>query len=363
MRHRHVGYTAGARRRHTCRASPAPSTRIVYGSTEAGPGTALAHHDLDAKAGKRGAAEPGVEVRIAENGEVCLRSDFLMSGYFEEADATAAALLDGWYHTGDMGALDDEGYLSSSDGVRDVIRTGGETVSPVEVEGALADHPAVAEVAVVGVPDSAWGEVVAAVVVATPGPTSTSRPFGPTATVVWRPTSTLAAWRSSPPCPALRRPARSSATSWWKGSRCRNSILPVQNAVPAERAMRTLTPRYETYTAEVRRLLDAGFEVMRRTGNVNPRVSEIVRDAGLSNQAFYRHFASKDELLVAFSRTACAVWSTTSGTACQKRPHRSTKPANGWPASSLRRPIARPPPLPGLRSRRPAASRPVPRTR
>ncbi|TML87514.1 MAG: TetR/AcrR family transcriptional regulator [Actinobacteria bacterium] len=81
----------------------------------------------------------------------------------------------------------------------------------------------------------------------------------------------------------------------------------MQNAVPTHpdeqrssgRAMRALNDRYETYTDEVRRLLDAAFSVMRRTGSVSPRVSEIVREAGLSNQAFYRHFASKDELLVA----------------------------------------------------------------
>jgi AcrR family transcriptional regulator len=81
----------------------------------------------------------------------------------------------------------------------------------------------------------------------------------------------------------------------------------VQNAVPTHpdeqrssgRAMRALADRYEAYTDEVRRLLDAAFSVMRRTGSVSPRVSEIVREAGLSNQAFYRHFASKDELLVA----------------------------------------------------------------
>jgi AcrR family transcriptional regulator len=80
----------------------------------------------------------------------------------------------------------------------------------------------------------------------------------------------------------------------------------VQNAVPSasaaaapDRALRALAGRYEAYSNEVRRLLDAAFAVMRRTGSVSPRVSEIVREAGLSNQAFYRHFASKDELLVA----------------------------------------------------------------
>jgi AcrR family transcriptional regulator len=73
----------------------------------------------------------------------------------------------------------------------------------------------------------------------------------------------------------------------------------MQNAVPTDRAMQALAVRYEAYTDEVRRLLDAAFSVMRRTGSVSPRVSEIVGEAGLSNQAFYRHFSSKDELLVA----------------------------------------------------------------
>ena len=100
-----------------------------------------------------------------DGGEVCLRSPFLMDGYFDNPEATAEALRDGWYHTGDLGALDDEGYLSIVGRARDVIRTGGETVAPAEVEAVLGDAPDVAEVAVVGVPDPAWGEVVSAVVV------------------------------------------------------------------------------------------------------------------------------------------------------------------------------------------------------
>ncbi|HUF84588.1 MAG TPA: hypothetical protein VMQ81_08370, partial [Acidimicrobiia bacterium] len=86
-----------------------------------------------------------------------------------QPDETAAALRDGWYHTGDLGAFDDEGYLSIVGRARDVIRTGGETVAPSEVEAVLADHPGVREVAVVGVPDPQWGEVVCAVVVAAAG--------------------------------------------------------------------------------------------------------------------------------------------------------------------------------------------------
>ena len=92
-----------------------------------------------------------------------------MDGYFEQPDATAEALQDGWYHTGDLGSLDDEGYLSIVGRARDVLRTGGETVAPLEVEDALRDHPAILEIAVVGIPDPQWGEIVCAVVVAHPG--------------------------------------------------------------------------------------------------------------------------------------------------------------------------------------------------
>jgi acyl-CoA synthetase (AMP-forming)/AMP-acid ligase II len=152
-------------------ALPRTVTRVMYGSTEAGPATTLADHDLERKPGRVGLPCAGVEVRIAENGEVCVQSDFLMSGYFEDDVNTATALVDGWYHTGDLGALDDEGYLSIVGRVRDVIRSGGETVAPVEVEAVLAEHPAVAEVAVIGVPDVEWGEIVCAVIVPMPGVT------------------------------------------------------------------------------------------------------------------------------------------------------------------------------------------------
>ena len=150
-------------------AFPGTVTRIYYGSTEAGPATLLADADLARKPGSVGLPVAGVDVRLTDDGEVCVRSEFLMDGYFEQPEATAAALRDGWYHTGDLGALDDEGYLSIVGRARDVLRTGGETVAPGEVEDVLAAHPAVAEVAVVGVPDVRWGEVVCAVVVPAPG--------------------------------------------------------------------------------------------------------------------------------------------------------------------------------------------------
>ena len=145
-------------------ALPHTVTRVFYGSTEAGPGTVLAHTDLARKPGSVGLPQPGVDVRL-EDGEVCIRSELLMDGYFDQPDATAEALRDGWYHTGDLGSLDDEGYLSIVGRARDVIRTGGETVAPGEVEAALTTHPGIREVAVVGIADANWGEVVCAVVV------------------------------------------------------------------------------------------------------------------------------------------------------------------------------------------------------
>lgn len=145
-------------------AFPGTVTRIFYGSTEAGPATVLPHADLARKPGSVGIPQPTVSVKL-DGGEVCVRSEFLMDGYFEQPDATASALRDGWYHTGDLGVLDDEGYLSIVGRARDVLRTGGETVAPGEVEAALSSHPAIAEVAVVGIPDAQWGEIVCAVVV------------------------------------------------------------------------------------------------------------------------------------------------------------------------------------------------------
>jgi acyl-CoA synthetase (AMP-forming)/AMP-acid ligase II len=148
---------------------PATITRIYYGSTEAGPATLLPHADLARKPGSVGIPQPLVSVRLSDEGEVCVTSEFLMDGYFEQPDATASALRDGWYHTGDLGVLDDEGYLSIVGRARDVLRTGGETVAPGEVEAALATYPGIAEVAVVGIPDPQWGEIVCAVVVARAG--------------------------------------------------------------------------------------------------------------------------------------------------------------------------------------------------
>jgi len=148
---------------------PACTLRIYYGSTEAGTVAALSDADVLRKPGSVGLAPPGGALRVAADGEVLVRSPYLMSGYFDDPEASAAAFAGGWLHTGDLGALDGEGYLSIVGRKKDVIRSGGESVAPAEVEAALTDAPGVAEVAVVGVPDAEWGECVCAVVVPTPG--------------------------------------------------------------------------------------------------------------------------------------------------------------------------------------------------
>jgi acyl-CoA synthetase (AMP-forming)/AMP-acid ligase II len=148
---------------------PGTATRIYYGSTEVGSATTLPDADVLRKPGSVGPATPGVDVALNESGEIRVRSPFLMDGYFENPTATADALVDGWFHTGDLGALDGEGYLSVIGRVKELIRTGGEAVAPAEVEAVLAGHPAVAEVAVVGIPDARWGEVVCAAVVLAEG--------------------------------------------------------------------------------------------------------------------------------------------------------------------------------------------------
>jgi acyl-CoA synthetase (AMP-forming)/AMP-acid ligase II len=91
-----------------------------------------------------------------------------MTGYFERAEETATALEGGWYHTGDLGVMDDEGYLYVTGRAREVIRTGGETVAPPEVEAALAGFEGIVDAAVIGLPDDRWGEIVCAVVVTSP---------------------------------------------------------------------------------------------------------------------------------------------------------------------------------------------------
>jgi acyl-CoA synthetase (AMP-forming)/AMP-acid ligase II len=91
-----------------------------------------------------------------------------MQGYYKLPDATAKSLTDGWVHTGDAGSMDDEGYIYLKDRIKDMVVSGGENIYPVEVENAIAHHPSVADVAVIGVPDDKFGEALLAFVVLKP---------------------------------------------------------------------------------------------------------------------------------------------------------------------------------------------------
>ena len=107
----------------------------------------------------------GVEIRAAADGEVLARSNHVFAGYWQQPEESAKALVDGWFHTGDEGHVEPDNYLVISDRKKDVIISGGENVSSIEVEDCLFQHPAVAEAAVIGVPDDKWGETVKALVV------------------------------------------------------------------------------------------------------------------------------------------------------------------------------------------------------
>jgi long-chain acyl-CoA synthetase len=152
----------------------------LYGTTETAPiATILPHEErvLDAEQARScGQPAVGVEVVVldlitgapapAETvGEVAIRGENVMQGYWNKPEATAAALSDGWYRTGDLGYMDDRAYLYLVDRARDMIVSGGENVYSTEVEEALYRHPGVLEAAVFGIPDERWGEVVYAVVV------------------------------------------------------------------------------------------------------------------------------------------------------------------------------------------------------
>jgi fatty-acyl-CoA synthase len=111
----------------------------------------------------------GSEAAVDEVGEVVVQGPNVMAGYWDEPERTAEVLLDGWYHTGDAGSVDDEGFLYIRDRYKDMIISGGENVYPAEVESALLELEGVLEAAVIGVPDEKWGEVGLALVVPAPG--------------------------------------------------------------------------------------------------------------------------------------------------------------------------------------------------
>ncbi|WP_019873405.1 AMP-binding protein [Sporichthya polymorpha] len=161
-----------------------PSTRIIqgYGMTEAATGLTL-FFDEDHREGSRlgscGRALPGIEIKIVDTdgndlppgaaGEVYARGGNFMQGYLKLPEETEKAFRDGWYATGDVGYLDEAGYLFLVDRAKDMIISGGENIYSVEVENAIASHPEVLQVAVIGVPSEQWGEAVHAICVVKPG--------------------------------------------------------------------------------------------------------------------------------------------------------------------------------------------------
>jgi len=149
-------------------ALPNARVRVFYGSTEAGLVSWLPPDDMYRKPGSVGV--PGIfsDVRVDETGELYVSGPLLFDGYLHDREATADALYDGWYRTGDVVEHDDDGYFTVVGRTKELIRTGGETVAPVEVEAALLGCAGVADAAVAGVPHDDWGEVVTAFVVPAP---------------------------------------------------------------------------------------------------------------------------------------------------------------------------------------------------
>ncbi|MFM8794041.1 MAG: AMP-binding protein, partial [Acidimicrobiales bacterium] len=151
----------------------------IYGLTETAPlltmnrtraeWAALPSSERAPLLGAAGAPALGVELRVDAEGEVLARGNTVMEGYWEQPAETAKAIVDGWFHTGDGGSIGGNGYLTIADRKKDVIISGGENVSSIEVEDAIFSHPEVAEVAVIGIPDDKWGELVLGLVVRTAG--------------------------------------------------------------------------------------------------------------------------------------------------------------------------------------------------
>jgi fatty-acyl-CoA synthase len=137
------------------------------------------------KQASTGHAIPGVEIRVVDPegndvphdgksiGEIVARSDGVMAGYWKQPEATAEVMRGGWFHTGDMATMDEDGYALIVDRKKDIIVSGGENISSLEVEKAMLAHPGIYEVAVIPVPDERWGETPRALVVMKPGVSAT----------------------------------------------------------------------------------------------------------------------------------------------------------------------------------------------
>jgi O-succinylbenzoate-CoA ligase len=150
----------------------------VYGLTETcGPACLTTPEDALRKAGSTGKAffhtdviiarPDGTQCGVGESGEVLIRGGHIMTGYWNRPDATAEAIVDGWFHSGDVAEYDDEGFIYIQDRIKDMIISGGENVYPAEIENVILSHPGVGDVSVIGVPHEKWGETPLACVVRT----------------------------------------------------------------------------------------------------------------------------------------------------------------------------------------------------
>jgi fatty-acyl-CoA synthase len=156
----------------------------IYGLTETSPLLTINRSpqewdELDAperarRLSRAGVPAVGVRMAVDKEGEILARSNHVYAGYWNQPEETAKAIVDGWFHTGD-GGHEDGAYIVIADRKKDVIITGGENVSSIEVEDCLFQHPAVLEAAVIGVPDDKWGETIKALVVLRPGQVTTER--------------------------------------------------------------------------------------------------------------------------------------------------------------------------------------------
>jgi len=159
-----------------------------YGLSETSPVASFNHADRERKAGSIGTPIVDVEMRLVDSdwndvpegeiGEIAIKGPNVMKGYWQRPDATAEVIKDGWFRTGDLATLDDEGYYFIVDRAKDMIIRGGYNVYPREVEEILYEHPAVAEAAVVGVPDATLGEEIGAAITLKPGATATADEIG-----------------------------------------------------------------------------------------------------------------------------------------------------------------------------------------
>jgi fatty-acyl-CoA synthase len=151
-----------------------------YGQTEMTPlGATIYGKELDERPDSVGRSMLPVELKIVgpddkelprgEVGEIVARGPNIMLGYYKEEEKTAQAQRNGWHHTGDLGRMDEEGYLYFVDRLKDMIKTGGENVASADVEVALFRHPKISDVSIIGLPDEVWGEAITAVVVPAPG--------------------------------------------------------------------------------------------------------------------------------------------------------------------------------------------------